>query len=180
MPFVDGFINIILLLAVLVVLVLIHEFGHFIVARRVGVKVHEFGVGFPPRARVLHQGKETAYTLNWLPIGGFVRLEGEDGDSDDPRSFVRQPLRTRLVILLAGVIMNLLLAWVLMSAVRAADGDDDDLPPRTPALAGPASRAGPATDPGRRRPDVRLAADRPARPAPRSSTCASMPARRSC
>jgi len=121
MPFVDGFINIILLLAILVVLVLIHELGHFIVARRVGVKVHEFGVGFPPRARILHQGKETAYTLNWLPIGGFVRLEGEDGDSDDPRSFVRQPLRTRLVILLAGVIMNLLLAWVLMSVVAYSE-----------------------------------------------------------
>ncbi len=117
MPFVDGLINIVLLLAVLVVLVLIHEFGHFVVARRAGVKVHEFGIGFPPRARVLHQGQETAYTLNWLPIGGFVRLEGEDGDSDDPRSFVRQPLRTRLVILFAGVVMNLLLAWALMSAV---------------------------------------------------------------
>jgi regulator of sigma E protease len=117
MPFVDGLINIVLLLAVLVVLVLIHEFGHFVVARRAGVKVHEFGIGFPPRARVLHQGPETAYTLNWLPIGGFVRLEGEDGDSDDPRSFVRQPLRTRLVILFAGVVMNLLLAWALMSAV---------------------------------------------------------------
>ena len=86
MPFVDGLINIVLLLAVLVVLVLIHEFGHFVVARRAGVRVHEFGIGFPPRARILHQGKETAYTLNWLPIGGFVRLEGEDGDSDDPRA----------------------------------------------------------------------------------------------
>jgi regulator of sigma E protease len=114
-------INVVVLLAVLVVLVLIHEFGHFIVARRVGVKVHEFGIGFPPRARVLHQGKETAYTLNWLPIGGFVRLEGEDGDSDDPRSFVRQPLRTRMVILLAGVVMNLLLAWALMSAVAYSE-----------------------------------------------------------
>jgi regulator of sigma E protease len=114
-------INIIFLLAILVALVLIHEFGHFLMARRVGVKVHEFGIGFPPRARVLRQGKETAYTLNWLPIGGFVRLEGEDGDSDDPRSFVRQPLTTRLVILLAGVVMNLLLAWALMSAVAYAE-----------------------------------------------------------
>ncbi len=121
MPFVDGAINIVLLLAVLVVLVVIHEFGHFLVARRVGVKVHEFGIGFPPRARVLHQGKETAYTLNWLPIGGFVRLEGEEGDSDDPRSFVHQPLRTRLVILLAGVVMNFLLAWALMSAVAYSE-----------------------------------------------------------
>ncbi|MEZ4597463.1 MAG: site-2 protease family protein [Chloroflexota bacterium] len=59
-------------------------------------------------------------TLNWLPIGGFVRLEGEDGDSEDPRSFVRQPLRTRLLILLAGVAMNFLLAWVIFTFIAAA------------------------------------------------------------
>jgi regulator of sigma E protease len=146
MPFVDGAINIVLLLAVLVVLVLIHEFGHFLVARRVGVKVHEFGIGFPPRARILHQGKETAYTLNWLPIGGFVRLEGEDGDSDDPRSFVRQPLRTRLVILLAGVVMNLLLAWALMSAVAYSEPTMTmiltELPASTDGSPSPAQQAG--------------------------------------
>ena len=146
MPFVDGLINIVLLLAVLVVLVLIHEFGHFVVARRAGVKVHEFGIGFPPRARVLHQGPETAYTLNWLPIGGFVRLEGEDGDSDDPRSFVRQPLRTRLVILFAGVVMNLLLAWALMSAVAYNEPTMtmivNELPASTDGSPSPAQQAG--------------------------------------
>jgi regulator of sigma E protease len=116
----DAGINIVLLLAILVTLVVLHELGHFVVARLAGVRVHEFGVGFPPRAAILHRGKETVYTLNWLPIGGFVRLEGEDGDSEDPRSFVRQPLRTRLLILLAGVAMNFLLAWVIFSFIALA------------------------------------------------------------
>jgi regulator of sigma E protease len=114
---IDLLINIILLLAILVVLVVIHEFGHFVVARRTKVLVHEFGIGFPPRARVLGNDGETTYTLNWLPIGGFVRLEGEEGESDDPRSFVRQRLSTRLAILLAGVAMNFLLAFVIFTAI---------------------------------------------------------------
>ncbi len=92
----DGLINIVLLLVILVALVVIHEFGHFAMARAAGVRVHEFGVGFPPRARILHRGKDTVYTLNWLPIGGFVRLEGEEGESEDPRAFVNQRLRTRV------------------------------------------------------------------------------------
>lgn len=117
---IDGLINILLLLVILVVLVVIHEFGHFIVARRANVAVHEFGIGFPPRALVLGNDGETTYTLNWLPLGGFVRLEGEEGESDDPRSFVRQPLGTRLVILLAGVAMNVLLAFLLFSFIAGA------------------------------------------------------------
>src|SRR3990170_7610114 len=96
----NGLINLVLLLVILVILVLIHEFGHFLVARRAGVTVHEFGVGFPPRAKVLGTDKQgTLYTLNWLPIGGFVKLEGEEGQSDDPRAFSNQKLRTRLAIL---------------------------------------------------------------------------------
>jgi regulator of sigma E protease len=116
----NGLINVVLLLVILVVLVVIHEWGHFIVARRAGVTVHEFGVGFPPRAKVLKRDKHgTIYTLNWLPIGGFVNLEGEEGENDDPRSFVRQPLMTRLVILLAGVTMNILLALALFTGIAA-------------------------------------------------------------
>lgn len=113
----DAGINVVLLLAILVVLVVLHEAGHFVMARLAGVRVHEFGVGFPPRAAILHRGSETVYTLNWLPIGGFVRLEGEEGDSEDPRAFVNQRLRTRLVILLAGVVMNFLLAWLIFSLI---------------------------------------------------------------
>ena len=62
----------------------IHELGHFVTARLSGIRVLEFGIGFPPRAKVLRAKGETLYTLNWLPIGGFVRLEGEDGDSRRP------------------------------------------------------------------------------------------------
>ncbi len=114
----NGLIDVLLLLVILVVLVVIHELGHFVVARRAGVKVHEFGVGFPPRAKVLGTDKHgTIYTLNWLPIGGFVRLEGEEGESDDPHSFVRQRLPTRLAILLAGVAMNFVLAFVLLTLI---------------------------------------------------------------
>ncbi|MEX2547293.1 MAG: site-2 protease family protein [Chloroflexota bacterium] len=114
----NGLIDVLLLLVILVVLVVIHEFGHFMVARRAGVTVHEFGVGFPPRAKILGRDKQgTIYTLNWLPIGGFVKLEGEEGESDDPHAFVRQRLPTRLAILLAGVTMNILLAFVLLTLI---------------------------------------------------------------
>jgi regulator of sigma E protease len=116
----NGLIDVLLLLVILVVLVVIHELGHFIVARRAGVTVHEFGVGFPPRAKVLATDKKgTKYTVNWLPIGGFVRMEGEEGESDDPNAFVRRPLRTRLAILLAGVAMNAVLAFLLLTFIAA-------------------------------------------------------------
>jgi regulator of sigma E protease len=110
---VQAAITIVLFIFMLGALVVIHELGHFIVARMARIRVHEFGIGFPPRARVLGRGGETLYTLNWLPIGGFVRLEGEDGDSDDPRSFTRAPLPVKLVVLIAGVVMNLLLAFAI-------------------------------------------------------------------
>ncbi len=114
----NGLINVVLLLVILVGLVVFHEFGHFIVARRAGVTVHEFGIGFPPRAATYYRDKKgTAYTLNWLPIGGFVRMEGEDGESDDPHSFISQRLRTRLTILLAGVGMNILLAFLIFTGI---------------------------------------------------------------
>jgi regulator of sigma E protease len=116
----NGLINVVLLLVILVVLVLIHEFGHFVVARRSDVTVHEFGVGFPPRAKVLGTDRQgTTYTLNWLPIGGFVKLEGEEGQSDDPHAFSNQKLRTRLAILLAGVTMNIVLAFVIFAFIAA-------------------------------------------------------------
>ena len=75
--------TILLFFLILGSLVLVHEFGHFAIARLARVRVLEFGVGFPPRAKVLRRGGETLYTLNWLPIGGFVKLEGEDGDAID-------------------------------------------------------------------------------------------------
>ncbi len=117
MPIVQSAITIVLFILILGGLVVIHELGHFIVARMAHIRVHEFGIGFPPRARTLGSDGETLYTLNWLPIGGFVRLEGEDGDSEDPRSFTRARLPVKLVVLVAGVFMNLVLAFAIFFAI---------------------------------------------------------------
>jgi len=117
-PIVEAGVTFILFILILGGLVLIHELGHFVTARLAGVRVLEFGIGFPPRARVLASGGETLYTLNWLPIGGFVKLEGEDGDeSGDPRSFAVARLPVKLVILLAGVLMNLVGAFVIFTLI---------------------------------------------------------------
>jgi regulator of sigma E protease len=110
-------ITVLIFITILTVIVVIHEAGHFATARLARIRVHEFGIGFPPRARILRAQGETIYTLNWLPIGGFVRLEGEDGDSDDPRSFVRAPLPVKLIVLVAGVAMNLVLAFFIFFAI---------------------------------------------------------------
>ena len=113
-----GLIAFALFILILGSLVIIHELGHYLTARLFNVRVLEFGIGFPPRAKVLRAKGETLWTLNWLPIGGFVRLEGEDGDAaDDPRSFAAQPLRVRLAILVAGVAMNILLAFVIFFVI---------------------------------------------------------------
>jgi regulator of sigma E protease len=105
-------------------MVLIHEFGHFITAKWAGIRVDEFGVGFPPRLFGIKRG-ETIYSINWLPIGGFVRMPGENGETTDergnpdPRSFGAKPASKRAIVLLAGVTMNLLLAIVLFTAAEA-------------------------------------------------------------
>lgn len=100
----------------LLVLVVIHEFGHFLVAKRFGIKVLEFGFGIPPRIFGKKFG-ETIYSLNWLPIGGFVRLLGEDEVGKDilenKRSFAFQNVYKRIAVVIAGVAMNLVLAWAL-------------------------------------------------------------------
>lgn len=154
---VSGFLNsgvtLVVFLAILVGLVVVHEFGHFLVARLAGVRVHEFGIGFPPRAARLGSDGETEYTLNWLPIGGFVRLEGEDGGSDDPRSFGRKSLLVRVVILLAGVAMNVLLAFVIFTVIAAG------LEPTADAQVGSVAAGTPASAIGLRAGDVITAVD---------------------
>ena len=115
---VDTVETVLLFIIVLGGIVLAHELGHFVTARLARVRVLEFGFGFPPRAKVLARRGETEYTLNWLPIGGFVKLEGEDGDKDDdPRSFVRARLPVKLLILVAGVVMNILVAFAIFTAI---------------------------------------------------------------
>ena len=98
---------------ILVVLVVVHEFGHFITSKLFGVKVLEFGVGFPPKLFGIQRG-ETEYTVNALPLGGFVRLQGEEDDSD-PRSLLAAAPWKRLIIMAAGAFMNLILAIFLFS-----------------------------------------------------------------
>jgi regulator of sigma E protease len=118
-------------IGILVVLVLVHELGHFIVAKRAGITVEEFGIGFPPRiTSVTWHG--TRYSLNWIPLGGFVRMLGEDGDVEVRRlreqgltepeveramagAFNRRPMWIRITVLLAGVAMNFLLAGAAFS-----------------------------------------------------------------
>jgi len=103
-------------------LVLIHELGHFITAKRSWVKVLEFGIGIPPKVCKLWKDKSgTQYTLNLLPLGWFVRLKGEDpkdeADFNAKDSFIKAKIKNKIVILIAGVGMNLLLAWVLFTAI---------------------------------------------------------------
>src|SRR5512133_2268267 len=109
--------TIIIFLLILGVIVFAHELGHFTMAKLFGVKVEEFGLGFPPRIIGKKNG-ETEYTVNWIPLGGFVKIAGEDGENrDDPRSFGAKPIWQRAIILSAGVLMNFILAVVLFSAV---------------------------------------------------------------
>src|SRR3989338_11032892 len=106
-------VSVLSFVAVLFVLVLVHEWGHFFAARRFGVRVYEFGFGFPPRIKAwMRHGTE--YTANWIPLGGFVRLKGEDGsDANDIDSFAHKKAWQRLVILLAGVAMNFILGYFI-------------------------------------------------------------------
>ncbi|MBI2627179.1 MAG: site-2 protease family protein [Parcubacteria group bacterium] len=105
----------IIFIIVLSVLVLVHEFGHFYFAKRAGMRVDEFGFGFPPRL-FSWKNKETTYSLNLIPFGGFVKVHGEDGESrNDPKSFTSKTFSQRAKVLVAGVLMNFLLAVVLLS-----------------------------------------------------------------
>ena len=98
---------------VLSLLILVHEIGHFVAARRVGIRVVEFGIGWPPRL-VSRRIGETLYSLNLLPLGGFVRMFGEFGGAE-PGSFMSKRPVERSVVILAGVAMNILIAPVLFS-----------------------------------------------------------------
>ncbi len=115
-------IGIITGLIILVLLVAVHELGHGIVARRNGVVVEEFGIGFPPRAwgkKIKNSilGKNVQYTLNWLPLGGFVKLQGEHDAADKKGDYGAASYWVKTKILLAGVLMNWLVAVVLLTVL---------------------------------------------------------------
>ncbi len=128
---------------ILSILVLIHELGHFLVAKKLGIKVEEFGFGFPPKAWAKKVG-ETIYSINWLPIGGFVKLFGEDEagggkidlknknenikKEDLERAFFARPVWQRASVVVAGVVMNALLAFLIYYIFLGISGFKAELP----------------------------------------------------
>jgi len=125
-------------LAMLVVLIVVHELGHYVTAKLAGVKVLEFGFGYPPKLFGVKRG-ETEYTVNALPLGGFVRLLGEE-DPTDPRSLAAKPRWVRLVVLGSGAVMNLVLAIFLFGLALSIPREVDvglaqisDVVPGSPA-----------------------------------------------
>ena len=95
------------------VVIFIHEFGHFIVAKKSGIKVNEFSIGMGPRIFSVTKG-ETDYSLRALPIGGFVAMEGEDEESDAEGSFSKAPVANRIAVVVAGAIMNIILGFAVL------------------------------------------------------------------
>lgn len=141
-------VTLLIFIGVLAVLVISHEFGHFIVAKQSGMRVDEFGFGFPPRFVGIRRYKKntttkskptrweivwgnrkrasrvddsdwqpgTLYSFNWLPLGGFVKIKGENGDKvQESDSFGHKPIGVRILVVVAGVVMNMVVAWLLIS-----------------------------------------------------------------
>lgn len=118
--------TILIFILVLVALIVVHELGHFFVAKWSGMRVDEFGIGYPPRALTFWKHNGTEYTLNWLPFGGFVKIYGEDDsmpetgkDPVDTKSFASKPHHIQALVLIAGIAMNMLFAWLLFSVTLA-------------------------------------------------------------
>ena len=111
----------ILAFASLIVLVVLHELGHFFAAKHYGVKVEEFGIGLPPRI-IGKQFGETLYSLNLLPLGAFVRLQGEEQDDKSPRSFRSKSVFQRAVIIGAGVVTFWIVSVVMLTVLGATSG----------------------------------------------------------
>ncbi|MBX9906594.1 RIP metalloprotease RseP [Patescibacteria group bacterium] len=114
--------QILLFIGVLFVLVLVHEWGHYFVAKLSKMRVDEFGIGFPPRLFGWKKG-ETLYSFNLIPLGGFVKIHGEDASEepseDSGRAFSSRPLYMQALVLIAGVTMNILFAWLLFTVAFA-------------------------------------------------------------
>ncbi len=145
-------------LLALIPLIILHEIGHFVMARLTGVWAKEFGIGYPPRITKLFQWRETEFTLNWLPLGGFVRMEGEEifrEEETDPEeektpaqlakeeearqhSLYAKPVGTRILISLGGPLMNLVTAWVFavvlfLTGIPGMNVSITEIAPNSPA-----------------------------------------------
>lgn len=145
-------LTIIVFLLILGILIFVHELGHFVTAKKLGIKVEEFGFGFPPRMFGIYKDKKgkwkkvfggkkakaenTIYSINWLPLGGFVKIFGEEGEGkENPESFASKPVWKRSLVLAAGVFMNFVLAAILLifgfkiglpQAIDSTNGDVRD------------------------------------------------------
>lgn len=97
------------------VIIAIHEFGHFIVAKLCGIRVNKFAIGMGP-VIFKKQGKETEYSLRLFPVGGFCAMEGEDDASDDPRAFSKKSVPKRMAVVVAGAVMNIILGFFIIMA----------------------------------------------------------------
>jgi regulator of sigma E protease len=118
---VESLLNLLIFLLILGTAIFIHELGHFMLAVRLGVRIEEFGFGMPPRLLTLGRWRGTAITLNAVPLGGFVRPAGEY-DPDKPFGLAASPPRTRLLVLLAGAVSNLLFAFILLTGAFLIGG----------------------------------------------------------
>lgn len=125
-------------------MIFFHELGHFLVAKRAGVSVHAFALGFGPKLAAVRRG-ETTYALNLIPFGGYVKMAGEDFDDTPPEegSFRQQPVGRRMAIVAAGPVMNLLLAAVILSMIAVAFGVPVGITNRVGALVRTCGQAGP-------------------------------------
>lgn len=101
-------------------IIFIHEFGHFICAKKSGVQVNEFALGMGPKIIKLKKG-ETTYSLRLLPIGGFCAMEGEDEESDNPRAFNKAKVWKKIIIVAAGAIMNIILGFIMMLIIQVQE-----------------------------------------------------------
>ncbi len=115
-------VSIIIAILVFFVIVVLHEFGHFSVAKLCGIRVNKFAVGMGP-VLLKKKGKETEYSLRLLPIGGFCAMEGEDEASGDPKSFSNKSIPKRMAVIVAGAVMNLILGFVLIIVTTLLYGD---------------------------------------------------------
>lgn len=106
-------VSIIIAIIVFGIIIMVHEFGHFIAAKKSGVRVNEFAIGMGPRLFSKQHG-ETKYSLRLLPIGGFCSMEGEDSSSEDDRAFCKKSVAKRIIIVVAGALMNLILGFVFI------------------------------------------------------------------
>lgn len=134
-------LGILTFVVILTILILVHELGHFTMARVFGVRVEEFGLGFPPRIKGWRRG-DMVYTINAIPLGGFVKMAGENGEDDAPDSFGAKPPWQRFIILAAGPTMNLTLAVLVFFFTFMAGSPRPITVVTKVVAASPASRAG--------------------------------------